>query len=225
MCHYELTLLTTKSISRDEVCLHFELAIPAFFGQCLLGVIFFSSFTCDLIFYVWSISLMNSVQLVFKKNTSLIRQFDLLNDFQFSSVAQLCLTLCDPINRSTPGLPVHHQLPEFTQTHVHWVGDAIRPSHPLLSPSPPAPNPSHIRVFSNESTLHMRWPKYWSFSFSISPSNEHLGLFSFKMDWLDLLEGLSRVFSNTTVQKHQFFGAQPSSQSNSHIHTWPLEKP
>ena len=90
------------------------------------------------------------------------------------------------MNHSTPGLPVHHQLPEFTQTHIHRVSDAIQPSHPLSSPSPPAPNPS-FRVFSNESTLHMRWPKYWSFSFSISPSNEHLGLISFRMDWLDLL--------------------------------------
>ena len=89
--------------------------------------------------------------------------------------------------RSTPGLPVHHQLPEFTQTHVHRVSDAIQPSHPLSSPSPPAPIPPRIRVFSIESTLHMRWPKYWSFSFSISPSNEHPGLISFRMDWLDLL--------------------------------------
>ena len=86
--------------------------------------------------------------------------------------------------------------------------------------------PPSIRVFS-ESTLHMRWQKYWSFSFSISPSNEHPGLISFRMDWLDLLQskGLSRVFSNTTVQKHQFFDAQLSSQSNPHIHTWLLEKP
>ena len=102
-----------------------------------------------------------------------------------SSVAQLCLTLCDPMNHSTPGLSVYHQLPEFTQTHVHRVGDAIQPSHPLSSPSPPAPNPSRIRVFSNESTLHMKWPKYWSFS--INPSNEHPGLISFRMDWLNLL--------------------------------------
>ena len=89
------------------------------------------------------------------------------------------------------------------------------------------PIPLSIRVFSNESTLCMRWPKYWSFSFSTIPSNEHPGLISFRTDWLDLLQsqGLSRVFSNTTVQKHQFFGAQPSSQSNSHIHTWPQEKP
>ena len=91
------------------------------------------------------------------------------------------------MNHSTPGLPVHHQLPEFTQTYVHRFGDAIQPSHPLSSPSPPTPIPPSIRVFSNESTLHMRWPKYWTFSFSISPSNEHSGLISFRMDWLDLL--------------------------------------
>ena len=90
------------------------------------------------------------------------------------------------MNLSTPGLPVHHQLPEFTQMHVHWVGDAIQPSHPLLSPSP-APNPSQHQGLSNESALHMRWPKYWSFSFSISTSNEHVGLISFRMDWLYLL--------------------------------------
>ena len=75
---------------------------------------------------------------------------------QFNSVTQSCLTLCDPMNRSIPGLPVHHQLPEFTQTHVHRDSDAIQPSHPLSSPSPPAPNPPSIRVFSNESPLHMR---------------------------------------------------------------------
>ena len=91
------------------------------------------------------------------------------------------------MNRSTPGLPVHHQLPEFTQTHVHRVSDAIQPSHPccpllLLPPIPPS-----IRVFSNESTLPMRWLKYWSFSYSIIPSKQHPGLISFRMDWLDLL--------------------------------------
>ena len=106
----------------------------------------------------------------------------------FSSVAQSCLTLCDPMNRSTPGLVVvHHQLPEFTQTHIHRVGDAIQPSHPLSSPSLLPPIPPSIRVFPNESTLRMRCPKYWSFSFSIIPSKEHPGLISFRTDWLDLL--------------------------------------
>ena len=90
------------------------------------------------------------------------------------------------MNYSTPGLPVHHQLLEFTQTPVHWVGDAIQPPHPLSSSSPPAPIPPSIRVFSM-SRLCMRWPKYWSFSLSISPSNEHPRLVSFRMDWLDLL--------------------------------------
>ena len=104
---------------------------------------------------------------------------------QFSSVAQSCPTLCDPMNCSTPGLPVHHQLPEFTQTHVHRV---MPFSHlifcrPLLLP----PIPPSIRVFSSESTLRIRWPKYWSFSFSIIPSKEHPGLIFFRMDWLDLL--------------------------------------
>ena len=102
---------------------------------------------------------------------------------EFSSVAQSCPTLCNPMSR----LPVHHQLQEFTQTHVHQVSDAIQPSHPLSSLSPPAPIPPSIRVISNESTLHMRWPNYWSFSLNISPSSEHRGLVSFRMDWLDLL--------------------------------------
>ena len=146
---------------------------------------------------------------------------------QFSSVAQSCPTLCDPMNRSMPGLLVHHHLPEFTQTHIHWVRDAIQPFHPRSSPSPPAHNPPSIRVFSNESTLRMRWPKYWSFSFSIIPSKEIPGLISFRwIGWISSqFKVLSRVLSNTTVQKHQFFGTQPSSQSNSHIHTWPQENP
>ena len=103
---------------------------------------------------------------------------------QFSSVAQSYPTLCYPMNGSTPGLPVYHQLPEFTEIHVHQVSDAIQPSHPrhpllLLPPIPPS-----IKVFSNESTLHMRWPKYWNFSFSIIPFKE--GLISFRMGWLDI---------------------------------------
>ena len=91
------------------------------------------------------------------------------------------------MNHSTPGLPVHYKLPELTQTHAHRVGDTIQPSHSLSSPLLLPPIPPSITVFSNESTLCMRWPKYWSFCFSISPSNEHLGLISFRMDWLDLL--------------------------------------
>ena len=121
---------------------------------------------------------------------------------QFSSVQLLShVRLCDPMNCSMPGLPVHYQLPEFTQTHVHQVGDAIQPSHLLSCPLlllPPIP-PS-IRVFSNESTLCMRWPKYWSFSFSISPSNEHPGLISFRMDWLDLLAVQGTL--NSLLQHH-----------------------
>ena len=141
--------------------------------------------------------------------------FDLSTNVQFRSVTQSCLTLCDPMNHSTPGLPVHHQLQESTQTHIH---QSVMPSnHPipcrpllLLLPIPPS-----IRVFSNESTLFMRWPKYWSFSFSISPPNEHPGLISFRMDWLDLLavQGTLKSLLQTTVQKHQFFGVQLSSQS------------
>ena len=95
-------------------------------------------------------------------------------------------TVCYPMNHSTPGLPVHHQLPESTQTHVRWVSDAIQPPHPLSSTSPPAVNLSqHQGLF--KLALHIRWPKYWSFSFNISPSNENPGLSSFRMDWLDLL--------------------------------------
>ena len=111
----------------------------------------------------------------------------ILHSVQFSSIAQLCPTLCDPVNLSTPSLPVHHQLLESTQTRVHRVDDAIQPSQPLSSPSPPTLNLSSIRVFSSESVLSIRWPKYWSFSFNISPSSEHPGLISFTMDWLDLL--------------------------------------
>ena len=106
-------------------------------------------------------------------------------------VAQLCLTLCNPMNSSMPGLPVHHQLPGSTQTQVHWIGDAIQPSHPLSSPYPPALNLSQHQglfkwVSSSLMTLAIRWPKYWSFSFNISPSNEYPGLISFRTDWLDL---------------------------------------
>ena len=116
-----------------------------------------------------------------------VKTRECITPVQFSSVAQLCLTLCGPMNRSTPGLPVHHQLLELAQIHVHWVSDAIQLSHLLSSSSPPTINLSSIRVFSSESVLHIRWPKYWSFSLSISPSNEYSGLISFRIDWLDLL--------------------------------------
>ena len=111
---------------------------------------------------------------------------------QFSSVARLCPTLCNLTDCSTPGFPVHHQLPEFTQTHVHRVGDAIlsSPTPHLILCHPLLPLPSifpSIRVFSNESDLRIRWPKYWSFSFSIRPSNEYSGLIFFRTGWLDLL--------------------------------------
>ena len=121
----------------------------------------------------------------------------------------------------TEDFPIHHQLPEFAQTHIHQVSDTIQPSHPLLSLLPlPSIFPS-IRVFSNESALRIRWPKYWSFSFSISPSNEYSELISFRIDWSDFLavQGNSRIFTNTTVQEHQFLSAQFSLWSNSHIHT------
>ena len=127
------------------------------------------------------------------------------------------------MNCSTPGLPVHYQLAEFTQTH-EWVmpSNHLILCHPLLL-LPPIP-PS-IRGFSNESTLRMRWLKYWSFSFNISPSSEHPGLISFGKDlipktgWSSLQsKGISRVFSNTTVRKDQFFGVQPSLWSNSHMY-------
>ena len=131
---------------------------------------------------------------------------------QFSSVAQSCVTLCDPMDCSTPGFPVHHQLPELLKpVSIQSVipSNHLILCHPLLSL--PSIFPS-IRVFSSESVLPIRWPKFWSFSFSISPSSEYSGLISFSMDWFDLLavKGLSRVFSNTTVEKHQFFRAQLS---------------
>ena len=106
---------------------------------------------------------------------------------QVSPVTQSCPTLCDPVDCSMPGFPVHHQLLELPQNYVHWVGDAIQPSHPLSSPSFPPSIFPRIRVFSSESVLRIRWPKYWSFSFSISLSNEYSGLISFRKDWLDLL--------------------------------------
>ena len=130
---------------------------------------------------------------------------------QFSSVAQSCPTLFNPVDCSTPGFPVHHQFPELTQIHVHWVSDGIQPSYPL-SPLLLLPSifPS-IRVFSNESVLCIRWPKHWSFSFSTSPSIEYSGLISFRMDWLDLPAVQGTLKSSPTPQfKHLFSSAQLS---------------
>ena len=153
----------------------------------------------------------------------------LVFEFQFSSVQSLSrvwlfatpwIAAC----QASLSITNSRSLPKLRSIELVIPSSHLILCHPLLLVPPIPPS---IRVFSNESTLCMRWPKYWSFSFSISPSKEHPGPISFRMDWLDLLavQGLSRVFSNTTVQKHQFFGTQPSSQSNSHIHTWPLEKP
>ena len=132
--------------------------------------------------------------------------------------------LCNTMDCNTPGFPVHHQLPELAQTHVYWVSDATQPSYPQSSPSPPAFN-----LFQHKS--HFKWvnsshqlAKVLEFQLSISPSSKYSGLISFRMDSLQS-KGLSRVFSNTTVQKHRFFGSQLSFWFNSHIHTWLLEKP
>ena len=126
------------------------------------------------------------------------------------------------MNRSTPGLPVHHRLLEFTQTHVHWVSDAIQPSHPLSSPSPPAPNPSQHQSFSSESTLRMRWPKYWSFSFSIIPSKEIPGLISFRMDWLDRFSLVIYFIHNTVYVSSPISQFVPPPLSHFGIHTFVL---
>ena len=139
---------------------------------------------------------------------------------RFSPVTQSCPTLRDPMDCSTPGFPVHHHHSELLKP---LSIESVMPSNYLILCRPlllPSIFPS-IRVFSNESVLHIRWPKYWSFSFSISPSNEYSGSISFRIDWFHLLQskGLSTVFSNTTIQERQFFGAQLSLWSNSYIHT------
>ena len=149
-----------------------------------------------------------------------------LSSVQFSHSVVSNSSLPHELQHARPPCP--SPTPGVYSAHAHQVGDAIQPSHPLWRPRlllPPIP-PS-IRVFTNETTLRMRWPKYWSFSFSISPSNEHPGVICFRMDRLDLLavQGTLKVFSNTTVQKDQCFSAQLSSQSNSHIRTWPLDEP
>ena len=146
---------------------------------------------------------------------------------QFSSVSQSCPTLCNPTDCNMPGLPVHHQLPEFTQTYIHWVSDAIKPSQPLFSPSPPAFNLSqHQGLFKWISSSHQVAKVLVLASVSVHPMNIQDWLPLGWTGWISLQsKGLSRVFSNMTVQKHQFFGTQPSLWSNSHIHTWLLKNP
>ena len=123
-----------------------------------------------------------------RKGQSKVWCFAKTYDKKLCSVQSLsCRTLCDSLDCSTPGFPVLHHLPELAQTHVHWVSDTIQPSSSLLFSSPPSFNFPSIRVYSNESALHIRWPKYWSFNFSISPSNEYSGLISFRINWFDLL--------------------------------------
>ena len=163
------------------------------------------------IYYSNSPSWYNEIYLAKEENKAVT------TSVQFSSVAQSCPTLCHPMNCSTPGLPVHHHLPEFTQTHVHRVSDAIQPSHPLLSPSPPAFNLSQHQGLSNESALCISWPKYWNFSLSLSPSNEYSGLISFRMDCFDLaVQGILKSLlqhhsSNASIlRRSAFFTVQLS---------------
>ena len=153
--------------------------------------------------------------------------FTQVSSVQLSSVAQSCLTLCDPMNSSTPASP---SITKSQSSHRLTSIESVMPSSHLILCRPLLhlpPIPPSIRVFSNESPRHMRWPKYWSFTLaSYLPKKSQGWSPSEWTGWISLQsKGLSRVFSNTTVQKHQFFGAQPSSQSNSHIHTWPQEKP
>ena len=147
--------------------------------------------------------------------------------YQIRSVTQSCPTLCNPRNRSTPGFPVHHQLPEFTQTQVHRVSDAIQPSNPLSTPSPPAPTlPASVCFPMSQLFTWGGQSTGVSALASFLPKKSQGWYLSEWTGWNFLQsKELSRVFSNTTVQKQKFFGAQPSSQSNSHIHTWPQEKP
>ena len=153
-----------------------------------------------------------------------------LPHIQFRSVAQACPTLCDPMDGSAPGPPVHHQLPEFTQTHVHWVSDAIQTPHTLSSPSPPALNISKLHgLFKRVSSSHqVAKPTSGAVSASttVLPMNTQDWFLLGWTGWISLQsKGLSSVLTNTTAEKHQFFGTQLSLQSSSHIHTWPLEKP
>ena len=165
--------------------------------------------------------------LLIKITAVIISSINRWTSVQFSSVIQSCLTLCDPMNRSTPGFPVHHQLPEFTQTHVHWVSDAIQPSHPLSSPFPPAPK----SLPASESFPMSQSFAWGGQSIGVSALASFLPKKSqgwSPSEWTGCIslqsKGLSRVFSNPTVQKHQFFGTQLCLWFNSYIHTWLQKK-
>ena len=205
--------------------------VPLHFYSSTRIVLFYRSdytYSCGIIWFVWT----QTLQTVNSKNNETLSAFFPIRCFssvQFSSVQSLsCVQLFAApwISAHQASLSITNSQRSLKLTSIELVMPSSRLilCQALLLLPPISPS---IKVFSNESTLRVRWPKYWSFSFNISPSNEHAGLISFSMTgWISLQsKGFSRVFSNTTVQKHQFFGTQLSSQSNSHIHTWPLEKP
>ena len=173
--------------------------------------------TCTLVWPLW-----NTVWSFFKK-----LKIELAFCCWWCSVTKLCSAVCDSMASSTPSFPVLHYLLEFAQTHIHWVSDAIPPSHPLSPPSPPTLSLLSIKFFSNELALCIRWPKNWNIIFSISSSNKFQCWFPLRLTGLISLlpKGFSRVFTSTTIQKHQFFSAQPPLWPSSHIQIWLLEKP
>ena len=191
-----------------EVTLHWGLWAPKSFVSFLRGcwhiLTGFVFFTCLAIFCCWQVPPV-IVLLQFSSGES-----PFLSSVQFSSVPQSCLTLCDPMDCSTPGFPVHHQLPEFSQTYVHWVGDAIQPSYPLSSPSPAFNLSQHQGLFKWVSSSH-QVAKVWEFQLQ-HPSNEYSGLISFRMDWLDLLtvQGTLKSLLQHHISKASIFGTQLS---------------
>ena len=177
--------------------------------------------------YLWSLLRLMSMEAVMPSNHLILYRPLLLLTLNFPSIRvfSMVLTLCDPMECSTTGLRVHHQLLEFTQTHAHWVSDAIQSSHPLSSPSSPTFNLSQHQGLSNESALPFGWPKYWSFSFSNSLSNELSWFISLGLTGLISLhsKGNSRIFCSTTILKHPFFSVQPYLWTSTHFCAWLLE--
>ena len=178
-CLFIFAIIAATCFNNDHVIRHAVIGEWLITNQFLFGF-FYDSISNFELLYSLEKGAIYSIN-PFHINWELLTKYH-----QFSSVAQFCLTFCNPMDCSTPGLPVHHQLLELTQTQVHQVSDAIQPSHLLSLLLQPSIFPS-IRVFSSESVLCIRLPKYWSFSFSISPSNEFSGLISFRINWLDLL--------------------------------------